>query len=64
MTARFAVGDMVTVLVGSHAGDRAEVEAVVWSERDRCHYFYLMQPGKKLSRGYRGDELVGETVLG
>ena len=60
--ARFAVGETVTVLVGSHAGDRAQVEAVVWSERDRCHYFYLEQPGKKLSRGYRGDELAGVTL--
>jgi hypothetical protein len=62
MTARFAVGDSVTVLVGKHAGDRAQVEAVVWSERDRCHYFYLEQGGKKLSRGYRGDELVAEAL--
>ncbi len=58
MIARFAVGETVTVLVGSHAGDRATVEHVVWSERDRCHYFYLEQPGKKLSRGYRADELT------
>jgi hypothetical protein len=57
-TARFAVGDTVTVLVGSHAGDHASVEHVVWSERDHCHYFYLQQPGKKLSRGYRADELA------
>jgi hypothetical protein len=62
MKARFAVGEAVTVLVGSHAGDRAQIEAVVWSERDRCHYFYLEQPGKKLSRGYRGDELVADAV--
>jgi len=56
--ARFQVGQTVTVLVGSHAGDHASVEHVVWSERDRCHYFYLEQPGKKLSRGYRADELA------
>jgi hypothetical protein len=31
---------------------------VVWSERDRCHYFYLEQPARKLSRGYRADELT------
>ena len=55
--ARFAVGERVTILVGSHAGDVANVEHVVWSERDRCHYFYLVQPTRKLSRGYRGDEL-------
>jgi hypothetical protein len=62
---RFGTGDTVTVLVGSHAGDRARVEAVVWSDRDRCHYFYLEQGEKKLSRGYRGDELaasLGEPV--
>jgi hypothetical protein len=58
MTARFGVGATVTVLVGSHAGDRAQVEAVTWSERDHCHYFYLELAGKKLSRGYRGDELA------
>ncbi len=57
-TPRFQVGETVTVLVGSHAGDPASVEHVVWSERDRCHYFYLEQPGKKLSRGYRADELA------
>ena len=34
----------------------------MWSERDRCHYFYLEQPPKKLSRGYRADEL-GEPTL-
>lgn len=65
MTARFEVGQTVTILVGSHAGDRANVEYVVWSDRDHCHYFYLVQPGKKLSRGYRGDELaegVGDTL--
>ena len=63
--ARFVVGETVTVLVGSHAGDHASVEYVVWSERDRCHYFYLEQPGKKLSRGYRADELaegMGDTI--
>ncbi len=56
--ARFAVGDSVTVLVGSKAGEHASVEYVVWSARDRCHYFYLAQPGRKLSRGYRADELA------
>ena len=64
-TSRFQVGETVTVLVGSHAGDHASVEHVVWSERDRCHYFYLEQPGKKLSRGYRADELaegLGDTL--
>lgn len=55
---RFAVGDAVTVLVGSKAGEHASVEHVVWSERDRCHYFYLVQPARKLSRGYRADELT------
>ena len=63
--ARFGVGETVTVLVGSHAGDHAQVEHVVWSERDRCHYFYLEQPPKKLSRGYRADELaegMGDTL--
>lgn len=60
--ARFSVGERVTILVGSHAGDVANVEHVVWSERDRCHYFYLEQPPKKLSRGYRADEL-GEPTL-
>ena len=60
--ARFTVGERVTILVGSHAGDIANVEHVVWSERDRCHYFYLEQPPKKLSRGYRADEL-GEPTL-
>ena len=55
--ARFAVGEKVTVLVGSKAGEHATVEYVVWSERDRCHYFYLSQPERKLSRGYRADEL-------
>ncbi len=58
MIARFAVGEIVTVLVGSKAGERAAVEHVVWSERDRCHYFYLEQPSRKLSRGYRADELA------
>lgn len=56
--ARFAVGETVTVLVGSKAGEHASVEHVVWSARDRCHYFYLAQPGRKLSRGYRADELA------
>ena len=66
--ARYTVGERVTILVGSHAGDVANVEHVVWSERDRCHYFYLEQPAKaeqpprKLSRGYRADEL-GEPTL-
>jgi hypothetical protein len=63
--ARFAAGDSVTVLVGSKAGEQAAVEYVVWSERDRCHYFYLTQPSRKLSRGYRADELaeaVGDTL--
>ena len=60
--ARFAVGERVTILVGSHAGDVANVEHVVWSERDRCHYFYLEQPPKKLSRGYRADELGEPTI--
>ena len=62
---RFATGETVTVLVGSHAGDHAQVEAVVWSDRDRCHYFYLEQGTKKLSRGYRADELaegLGDTL--
>lgn len=56
--ARFTVGQQVTILVGSHAGDQASVEHAVWSDRDRCHYFYLEQPGKKLSRGYRAEELA------
>jgi hypothetical protein len=63
--ARFAAGETVTILVGSHAGDHAAVEHVVWSERDRCHYFYLEQPPKKLSRGYRADELaegLGDSI--
>jgi hypothetical protein len=50
----------------------------VWSERDRCHYFYLEQVEhppieqggvattiRKLSRGYRADELaegLGDTL--
>jgi len=34
--ARFAVGDAVTVLVGSKTGGHAIVEHVVGSERDRC----------------------------
>ncbi len=36
----------------------------MWSERDRCHYFYLHQEHRKLSRGYRADELsdgLGDT---
>jgi hypothetical protein len=65
--ARFSVGDTATVLVGSKAGEHAVVEYVVWSERDRCHYFYLEQhdPPRKLSRGYRADELadgLGDTL--
>jgi hypothetical protein len=60
--ARFEVGETVTILVGSHAGDVASVEAVTWSDRDRCHYFYLSQPQKKLSRGYRADELAGSHI--
>jgi hypothetical protein len=63
--ARFAVGDAVTVLVGSKAGEHASVEYVVWSDKDRCHYFYLIQETRKLSRGYRADELAegsGDTV--
>jgi hypothetical protein len=62
---RFAVGDTVTVLTGSWAGDHATVEHVVWSERDRCHYFYLVEDSRKLSRGYRADELAegyGDTL--
>ena len=61
-TARFQAGEKVTILVGSHAGDSATVEHVVWSDRDRCHYFYLVQPPKKLSRGYRADELGEPTI--
>ena len=65
--ARFSVGDTVTVRVGSKAGEHAEVEYAVWSERDQCHYFYLVQhdPPRKLSRGYRADELaagLGDTL--
>lgn len=63
--ARFEVGRTVTILVGSHAGDPATVEYVVWSDRDRCHYFYLEQPMRKLPRGYRADELAeghGDTL--
>lgn len=56
--ARFAAGDAVTVAVGSHAADRATVEHVVWSDKDQCHYFYLIQEARKLSRGYRADELA------
>ncbi len=55
---RFVVGDPVTVLVGSKAGEFATVEYVTWSEKDHCHYFYLTQPDRKLSRGYRADELT------
>ncbi|HET7499827.1 MAG TPA: hypothetical protein VFT22_33515 [Kofleriaceae bacterium] len=68
MISRFSVGDTVTVLVGSKAGEHAVVEYVVWSERDRCHYFYLEQrepAARKLSRGYRADELadgLGDTL--
>jgi len=54
---RFGVGELVTVLVGSKAGEHAAIEAVVWSDRDACHYFYLAQTHRKLSRGYRADEL-------
>lgn len=60
--ARFAVGDSVTVLVGSKAGELAQVEYVIWSERDRCHYFYLKQDVRRLSRGYRGDEVAEGKV--
>lgn len=56
--ARYTVGEQVTVLVGSKAGEHAQVEHVVWSDRDHCHYFYLQQPARKLSRGYRADELA------
>ncbi|MDQ3364840.1 MAG: hypothetical protein M3680_05370 [Myxococcota bacterium] len=56
--ARFVAGDKVTVLVGSKAGEYATVEHVVWSDRDGCHYFYLVQPTRKLSRGYLADELA------
>lgn len=56
--ARYSVGEKVTVLVGSKAGEHATVEHVVWSERDHCYYFYLVQPARKLSRGYRADELA------
>ena len=62
---RFGVGELVTVLVGSKAGEHAAIEYVVWSERDRCNYFYLMQAHRKLSRGYRADELaegMGDTL--
>ena len=65
MIARFTVGETVTVLVGSKGGEHALVEYVVWSERDHCHYFYLQQPSRKLSRGYRADELaegMGDTL--
>jgi hypothetical protein len=62
---RFGVGELVTVLVGSKAGEHAAIEYVVWSERDTCHYFYLAQEHRKLSRGYRADELtdgMGDTL--
>ena len=59
--ARFESGETVTVLVGSKAGEHASVEHVVWSERDRCHYFYLTQPTRKLSRGYRADEAIAHA---
>ena len=39
--ARFAIGDPVTILVGSKTGEHAFVEYVVWSKRDHCRYFYL-----------------------
>jgi len=63
-------GETVTVRIGSWAGDHATVEHVVWSERDRCHYFYLEQRDleqgtRKLARGYRADELaegLGDTI--
>lgn len=55
--ARFETGQPVTILVGSHTGEHATVEYVVWSDRDRCHYFYLVQDTRKLSRGYRAEEL-------
>ncbi len=64
-SSRFATGETVTVLTGHWAGDHATVEHVVWSERDRCHYFYLVQGGRKMSRGYRADELaegLGDTL--
>jgi hypothetical protein len=64
-SARFNIGETVTVLVGSKAGEHASVEHVVYSDRDRCHYFYLEQPNRKLSRGYRADELaegMGDTL--
>lgn len=58
MSARFEVGAKVTVLAGSKTGEPAEVEHVVWSDRDHCHYFYLKSDRVKLSRGYRADELA------
>ncbi|MFT3700224.1 MAG: hypothetical protein QM831_44175 [Kofleriaceae bacterium] len=61
MTAQYEVGAKVTVLAGSKSGELAEVEHVVWNERDKCHYFYLKSESVKLSRGYRADELA-ETV--
>jgi hypothetical protein len=62
---RFVVGETVTVLIGTKAGEHAAIEYVVWNERDHCHYFYLTQPHRKLSRGYRADELgegLGDTL--
>jgi hypothetical protein len=62
---KFGIGELVTVLIGSKAGEHAAVEYVVWNERDACHYFYLAQAHRKLSRGYRADELTegnGETL--
>jgi hypothetical protein len=54
----FSVGAQVTVLVGSKTGYHAAVESISWSDRDHCHYFYLTQPDRKLSRGYRANELA------
>lgn len=59
---KFAVSSTVTVLVGSKAGEVAVVESTSWSERDQCHYFYLTQPDRKLSRGYRDEELAAGVV--
>jgi hypothetical protein len=56
--AKFPVSSTVTVLVGSKTGTVAMVESVAWSERDQCYYFYLVQPDRKLSRGYKSDELL------
>jgi hypothetical protein len=55
---QFEVGSHVTVLVGSKTGFHAAVEQVAWSDRDACHYFYLTQPDRKLSRGYKASELA------